>query len=825
MIRPFPAYSGEESYTFVSYAHDDADRVYPILTALHERGFNIWYDEGIEPGTSWRDELAAAISAAGCVLFLVSRSSVRSRNCLKEINFALSTDRDIALAYLEETPLPPALELSLGDEQSIHAAHYDQQRFVDKLATLLTNSATHQAGSSFTKGRMRNHSQWAWALGFILILATASLTWYGYKPAPPDMDVPLTIVVTDFPNLSGVADLDWFAEGLPILVSDQLADSRHTVLVSRARWLNLSKHYDSQADLQSAAADAGIRYIIRGQILPNPDGPTLSFRISDLVAGVDVGARTFEDIEPGSIVGLAKRVTATVGETLNLPVFSRLETLSSDFLATDFAAYQAYVAGLRYYNRFEFDEAISSMQAALDIDPEFTMARARLAEIQLSKSDIAGAQASIEAIPESANLSERERGYIDGLRLMVSNNYPEAVNHFEKFVARFPYDVEGRQFLAESHFRNFNPEAGIKVLKHLSEQEPENHHVLSALGYMSMSAHRYTDAHSAFKRYASIAPELPHPWQLLGGLALIQHDLNAALEHYHHSLSIEPTFALSMLGKARTLAYLGDYDAAHALLTELMDNPINTPRDRISAAFDKAALFNVYGQFDSVERVLSQLEAELLAEKLRVALAYSIRGLAAYQAGDKAKGRHLINTAIAKAPSGGVPTRYLFARGLLELADGEYSAIPQTAAEIRKYALPLNNPDRTEEIAALYLEGRALSVNGRHKAAIEHLVRADKLDGYQYRLVTRALAEAHYQAGNLSSAMESAVRASTNHNLGLESEIRLDLEADRLAAMELAIRIACELGRTSDLQNLVDSALKQWPDIAKIDCDGGGVGL
>ena len=54
MERPFPAYQGDAPYIFVSYAHDDAALVYPEITRLKEQGFNVWYDEGISPGATWR---------------------------------------------------------------------------------------------------------------------------------------------------------------------------------------------------------------------------------------------------------------------------------------------------------------------------------------------------------------------------------------------------------------------------------------------------------------------------------------------------------------------------------------------------------------------------------------------------------------------------------------------------------------------------------------------------------------------------------------------------------------------------------------------------
>ncbi len=53
MDRPFPAYKGDEPYIFVSYAHADDEIVYPEIQWLHDQGFNIWYDDGIDPGSTW----------------------------------------------------------------------------------------------------------------------------------------------------------------------------------------------------------------------------------------------------------------------------------------------------------------------------------------------------------------------------------------------------------------------------------------------------------------------------------------------------------------------------------------------------------------------------------------------------------------------------------------------------------------------------------------------------------------------------------------------------------------------------------------------------
>ncbi len=119
MERPFSAYKGDQPYIFVSYSHSDAELVYPEIAQLREAGFNIWYDEGISPGSTWRDEVALALTQCKIFLYFITPRSVASSNCLKEVNFSLSRERKILAVHLEATELPVGLELSLSDMQAI----------------------------------------------------------------------------------------------------------------------------------------------------------------------------------------------------------------------------------------------------------------------------------------------------------------------------------------------------------------------------------------------------------------------------------------------------------------------------------------------------------------------------------------------------------------------------------------------------------------------------------------------------------------------------------------------------------------------------------
>ena len=131
-----PAYEGKEPYIFVSYAHKDSPAVFHIVEQLNARGYRIWYDEGIEPGSEWPEYIANHLLGAEMVLSILSPNAVNSVNCRREINFALSKNKPVLTIHMEEMELPVGLELQLSSQQSVLYYTYDsEERFLDKVET------------------------------------------------------------------------------------------------------------------------------------------------------------------------------------------------------------------------------------------------------------------------------------------------------------------------------------------------------------------------------------------------------------------------------------------------------------------------------------------------------------------------------------------------------------------------------------------------------------------------------------------------------------------------------------------------------------------
>lgn len=127
MQTKFEAYTGKEPYLFVSYSHRDTAKVYPILDALYDCKYRLWYDESCETGNDFRDELRMRIENAEAVLLFVSESSMASPFCGMEIIVARENNKRLYPIYLDTSAIPPAFQILLAN------THHSTSDNMDKL--------------------------------------------------------------------------------------------------------------------------------------------------------------------------------------------------------------------------------------------------------------------------------------------------------------------------------------------------------------------------------------------------------------------------------------------------------------------------------------------------------------------------------------------------------------------------------------------------------------------------------------------------------------------------------------------------------------------
>jgi Tol biopolymer transport system component len=210
MESPFTAYQGSDPYIFVSYSHKDAGAVFTELSWLRDQGFNIWYDEGIKPGSEWRSELADAIQGCHLFLYFVTSNSVESEHCVRETNFALEQNRTILAVHLEETAVPSSLSFSLGGTQAVLRYELTELDYRLKLLKGVGDSIQRGIAAASSGVKTSNVPHATVYLGALAtIAATLILAWVIFGRAqiePTVSNVEMTLQISEINKPSGLKD-------------------------------------------------------------------------------------------------------------------------------------------------------------------------------------------------------------------------------------------------------------------------------------------------------------------------------------------------------------------------------------------------------------------------------------------------------------------------------------------------------------------------------------------------------------------------------------------------------------------------------------------
>jgi DNA-binding winged helix-turn-helix (wHTH) protein/TolB-like protein len=252
---PYPAYDGDEPFTFICYSHTDREVVYRELLRLREAGVNVWYDEGISPGSEWEDEIANAIGQCEHFLFFVSPHSVTSRHCLDEVQYAQRVNRNMVIVHLEPTTLSDGLQLSIGRLQALFKYVMREREYARKLIGTLNAQApksTEGLAEPVVAPRLdrkrRNYligGTVAAAVLLVLVLLSPLDLGRLFSRIPPN-----SIAVGQFEDLSPSYDQRWITgsivsdvrvelpkRGLQVVGSDYLRRTDGTASVPNAQYL------------------------------------------------------------------------------------------------------------------------------------------------------------------------------------------------------------------------------------------------------------------------------------------------------------------------------------------------------------------------------------------------------------------------------------------------------------------------------------------------------------------------------------------------------------------------------------------------------------
>ena len=202
------------------------------------------------------------------------------------------------------------------------------------------------------------------------------------SPATPAVGAPgaqatekPSIIVLPFTNMSGVAEQEFFADGLTEDILTALSRFRELFVISR----NTSFKYKGQAvDVKKVARELGVRYVVEGSVRKAGNRVRITVQLIEAESDRHVWAERYDrDLE--DIFAIQDEVTSAIVAILpgrlEADARSRLERK----LPANMAAYECVLAAKTLHHRSNRDDnarASGLIRRAIELDPNYGHAHA-----------------------------------------------------------------------------------------------------------------------------------------------------------------------------------------------------------------------------------------------------------------------------------------------------------------------------------------------------------------------------------------------------------------------------------------------------------------
>ncbi|MCE2843057.1 MAG: TIR domain-containing protein [Novosphingobium sp.] len=590
---------------FLSYSRDDRKRALPLIKAIEDAGFKVWWDGLLGGGERYSITTQEALEGARAVVVLWSGISINSHWVHDEAT--RGRDRGVLVPVSIDGTKPP---LGFGQFQTIDLGsgaklRQDSPGMVSLIAAL---AALHGPGQALpqrepAKSRGVDRRLALAGLGTLAAAGVGTAWWRGWLGGAQQES---SVAVLPFANLSGDPQQEYFSDGVAAEIRTTLA--RNPMLKVAAQ-ISSESFRDRRVDAKTMTSKLGVTYLLDGNIRKAGDTIRVAVELTDGTTGFSRWAEQFNR-PAADLFAVQDEIAAAVAAALSAELNGGPEPHRG---TTNLAAYDAYLKGKALYQLSTGEQssrdALAKFEEAIELDPSYAAAwsaRSRtiaaIANQNLKGQERAGAFE--QAITAANRAIELDRELADAYSALGFATFFGRRNARE---ARAPFKQSAKLGQNESdvltRYAIFCARTGDfaearTAIQRASKLDPLNPLALRTMGTVEYVARDYPAAIAATRRALTLNPELSGANAAIGMSQVLQGQLDDAAK----SFAAEKSSLRRLTGQAVLAGRKGDKTGMEAALraveTEFGDSALyeqaqilaqSDDRDRAMATLLRAA--------------------------------------------------------------------------------------------------------------------------------------------------------------------------------------------------------------------------------------------
>ena len=617
---------------FLSYSSQDAAAAQRICEALRAGGIEVWFDQSeLRGGDAWDQRIRRQIRECALFIPIISANTAARQEGYFRLEWNLADERTQKIARNKPFIVPVCLDATPDGGADVPDSFTRVQwtrllagetspTFVKRVAELLSPPALAVPAQSSARVAPRALVHSARRSAFrsvpIIALMVVAATAAGYfalnklilskraldlasapaVPAPPDTGRAAvdekSIAVLPFVDLSEKRDQEYFSDGLAEELLDLLAKTPGLHVIARTSSFSFKGKSD---DIPTIARKLNVANILQGSVRKSGNRLRVSTQLIRAWNGEEFWSETY-DRELKDVFQVQDEIAGAVVAALKVSLLAAAANAAPTTNTESYTQFLKCTESARIATRESIESAITECQRAVDLDPNFAPAWARLGDLIRTRFVSFGAETTYEQAR------------------------PKAYAALQRALMLDPKRADAHLYLASLYDQmDFDPAAAAVELDRASALEPISPRLLWTRGYVASVQGRFDDALSNLKRARELDPVNADVVVQIGNANYRAGKLPAAAEAFRAVLALQPLIS--------TVHYrLGLVDLAlkdpSAALAEMQKEP-----DKEFRACGLPLALDALGRKGEADSALAEAEKSAAVEAAyQIALIHAARG-------------------------------------------------------------------------------------------------------------------------------------------------------------------------------------------------------
>lgn len=363
-----------------------------------------------------------------------------------------------------------------------------------------------------------------------LLAITISSVWLlagrisGEPPAQaefnlPQRDVdPLSIAVLPFATRSNVDDTMFFADGIHDDLLTTLSKVSALKVISRTSVL---EYRETKKNIREIGRELGAANVLEGGVQQAGDNVRINVQLIDAETDEHIWAHTFDrKLSIENLFAIQSEIVETIAAQLAATLSPEERVRIRRDRTDNLEAFREFTRGKQDMSLASFqglNDAVTHFEAAIDLDPEYVLAHAALANSYASMANTGLISVSEmiakgrEHIDKAAELNA-DNGFVQAVlaRYAAAEGDPAAESLFLHSIELAPNDVDVLSIYA-AYLRGArrNQEA-LRIIERALDLDPLSVQLYHDLGRVNLWMGNFEPALEAFRRIAQINPGNPY---------------------------------------------------------------------------------------------------------------------------------------------------------------------------------------------------------------------------------------------------------------------------------------------------------------------------